>query len=441
MHQDFTSKSLDMQKLAQSLIPGKTQLLSKRPEMFAPNIWPGYYKKAKGSQVWDLDGKEYFDFSIGGIGANVLGYADNDVDESVIQSIKLGSSSSLNCEEEVELASYLNSKFSWLEMFRFTRSGGEAMAVAVRIARTKSSRSLILFCGYHGWHDWYLAANLSNLNNLDQHLLSGLSANGVPQELVGTAIPFVYNDIESLKKLMKIHKNKIAAVVMEPKLNINPINDFLADVRELCTAEGIILIFDEITSAFRESAGPIHELFSVYPDIAVFSKAISNGYPMGIVCGSSETMQAAQDTFISSTSWTERIGPVASLATIKKFVSHNVHLKLCEIGDLVHKGWESAAKLASLEVEVKGLRPILNFNFVHEDNLVLRTLFVQKMLTRGFLASNRFYAMYTHTPEMTSIYIDSVHEVFLEIKNLIARNAQKSALIGPVAHSNFKKLN
>ncbi len=430
-----------MQERAGVLIPGKTQLLSKRPEMFAPGQWPGYFSRAKGSSVWDLDGNQYWDFSIGGIGANILGYADEDVDSAVIRSISLGTSSSLNCPEEVELAEYLNLKFPWFEMFRYTRSGGEAMAVAVRISRASSKKDLILFCGYHGWHDWYLSTNIKDPTNLDQHLLSGLSPQGVPEFLAGTSIPFIYNDIDMLQLLFEQHHGKIAAVVMEPRHDVEPKDDFLGKVRQLCDENKVILVFDEITSAFRECPGPLHELYGVYPDMAVFSKAISNGYPMGIVCGTSHVMQSAQDTFISSTSWTERIGPVATLATVKKYHENNVHLAICAIGDLVKDGWERYSTSVGLGLEIKGLRPLLNFNFLHQDNLVLRTLFVQKMLERGFLASNRFYAMFSHNREATKLYLSAVEEVFYEISRLLRSGQHKSALKGPVVHTGFQRLN
>ena len=436
-----TNLSQLMQKRSGVLIPGKTQLLSKRPEMFAPGQWPGYYSRAKGSVIWDLDDNQYFDFSIGGIGANILGYADEEVDGKVKDAINLGTSSSLNCPEEVMLAEYFNAKFPWLEMFRYTRSGGEAMAVAARISRASSKKDLILFCGYHGWHDWYLSTNIKDPTNLDQHLLSGLSPTGVPESLAGTTIPFIYNDIDKLHSLFNQYRGKIAAVIMEPRHDVEPKDGFLGKVRQLCDDNNVILVFDEITSAFRECAGPIHEVYGIYPDLAVFSKAISNGYPMGIVCGSSQIMQSAQETFISSTSWTERIGPVATLATLEKYQSNNVHLAICSIGDMVRDGWEKHSIAAELEIEIHGLRPLLNFNFAHQDNMILRTLFVQKMLERGFLASNRFYAMFTHDEIMTKLYLSSVEEVFSEISTLLRMGKHKSALKGPVAHSGFQRLN
>jgi len=429
-----------MEGIAQKLIPGKTQLLSKRPEMFAPGIWPAYYSKARGSAIWDLDGNKYLDFSIAGIGANILGYADPDVDKAVIKSIKNGSSSSLNCPEEVELAEYLALNFNWLKMFRYTRSGGEAIAVAIRLARAYTKKEIILFCGYHGWHDWYLSANIENPENLNQHLLGGLSTEGVPKSLTGTSMPFLYNDINSLTRLLEKHDGNVAAVIMEPKRDVSPLPNFLADVKTLCDKFSAVLIFDEITSAFRENPGPLHAKYKIYPDISIFSKAISNGYPMGIIAGVEKIMQIAQESFISSTTWTERIGPVAASATVKKYIKFNVHEHLGVIGDLVYNGWNEMAKSAGLEIKVQGLRSLLNFKFMHADDLILRTLFVQMMLQKGFLASNKFYAMYAHTEKSIQNYLLEVGKVFEQISFYLRTNTHQEKLVGPVAHAGFQRL-
>lgn len=434
-------KSLEMQERARKLIPGKTQLLSKRPEMFAPGVWPGYYQKAKGQCIWDLDGNEYLDFSIGGIGANILGYADDDVDNAVVEAIRNGSSSSLCCREEIELAELLTEIHPWSHMVRYTRSGGEAMAVAVRIARASSGRDVVAFCGYHGWHDWYLSANIENGTNLNEHLLPGLSPLGVAPGLEGSAIPFKYNDIEALKKIVSEHRNRLAAIVMEPIHNMKPENRFLESVRAIADENNIVLVFDEITSAFRVNPGGAHLQLGVEPDIAVFSKAISNGYPMAVILGKEAVMQTAQDTFISSTSWTERIGPVAALATIKKYQQVEVHSHLLKIGENVRAGLVQAAENTGLGFEVEGLAPLLNFRFLHSENLAMRTFFVQEMLGRGFLASGRFYAMYAHSFDAVDKYLEHVNQVFGLISTAVAENNIRDRLRGEIAHSGFIRLN
>ncbi len=433
--------SLEMQGRAKSFIPGKTQLLSKRPEMFAPGVWPGYYKKAKGQEIWDLDGNHYFDFSIAGIGANVLGYADDYVDEKVISRIRNGSSSSLNCPEEIELAELICRLHPWGEMVRYSRSGGEAVSIAVRIARAFTKRDKVVFCGYHGWHDWYLSANINDGNNLTAHLLPGLSPVGVPKNLEGTSIPFHYNNIDELNTIMTMHSGEVAAIIMEPIGSYAPDVGFLESVRELATKNGAVLIFDEISSGFRINNGGAHLKLGIEPDIAVFSKAISNGYPMGVVLGKSNVMEIAQDSFISSTSWTEGIGPVAAIATMTKFADANAHEHLIKIGNKISDGWKKAAIDANLEVKVSGLPSLLKFSFNHHDDLAMKTYFTQEMLDAGYLASGRFYAMLSHTIEATELYVQETSRIFLEISELLRTNSLSSKLKGDVAHSGFQRLN
>ena len=216
------TKSFELQEYAKKRIPGLSQLLSKRPDMFSYGIWPGYFSKAKRAEIWDLDGNKYLDMSIGGIGANILGYCDPDVDEAVMNCIAMGTSSSLNCPEEVELADLLCTLHPWADMVRYGRTGGEAMAIAVRIARAATGKDKIAFCGYHGWHDWYLAANLGSENALGDYLLPGLNPLGVPRALTRTSFPFHYNNIEELKKIISENKNEIAAIIIEPIRNIWP---------------------------------------------------------------------------------------------------------------------------------------------------------------------------------------------------------------------------
>lgn len=430
-----------MQEKAKRLIPGKTQLLSKRPEMFAPGVWPGYYSKAKGQNIWDLDGNEYLDFSIAGIGANVLGYADDEVDEMVIQRIKSGSSSSLNCPEEIELAETLCNLHPWAEMVRYTRSGGEAISVAIRIARASTNRDKVIFCGYHGWHDWYLSSNIRNGDNLSSHLLPGLSPLGVPKNLEGTSIPFHYNNLNELLQILNENKGEIAAIIMEPIGSYPPDEGFLEEIRFLASKHGVVLIFDEISSGFRINNGGAHLVLGVEPDIAVFSKAISNGYPMGVVLGKANFMNSAQDTFISSTTWSEGIGPTAAIATMKKFEVAVVHEHLTLIGNLVSNGWHEAATESRLGIKVSGLPSLLKFQFEHPEDLVMKTYFTQEMMKVGFLASGRFYSMYAHEVSSAEKYVRETKRIFKEISNLLGDSSLEKSLSGEIAHAGFQRLN
>jgi glutamate-1-semialdehyde 2,1-aminomutase len=425
---------------AKSRIPGGTQLLSKRPEMLLPNLWPSYYSRAKGVEVWDLDGNRFVDMSYNGIGACVLGAADADVDAAVKAAIDAGSMSTLNAPEEVELAELLCELHPWAGMVRYARSGGEAMAIAVRIARAQTGRDHVAFCGYHGWHDWYLAANLAEDHALDGHLLPGLEPAGVPRGLQGTAIPFRYNQIEDLESIVASLPNKLAAIVMEPIRDHEPKGNFLRVVREIASRVGAVLIFDEITAGWRLNSGGAHLLYGVEPDIAVFGKGMSNGYAMSAVIGRRSVMEAAQKSFVSSTYWTERVGPTAAIATIRKHRRCNVAKHLIEIGQLVQSGWDVAAKRASVKLEIGGIAPLGHFSFLGELNQEARTLFTQLMLERGFLATNSFYASFAHQKEHVISYLESAEEVFNLIGAALRGGSLTSQLQGPVAHTGFQRL-
>lgn len=425
---------------AKRLIPGGTQLLSKRPEILLPDLWPAYYKRAKGCRVWDLDGKEYIDMSYMGIGSCILGYADKDVDNTVKKAIEKGTMSTLNCPEEIELAELLCKIHPWAEMVRYARGGGEAMAIAVRIARAKRRKDKILFCGYHGWHDWYLAANIADDANLDGHLLPGLAPRGVPRSLKGSSIPFQYNDIEGFLRLFKAHKDDLAAVVMEPIRNYYPKKGFLETVREVTEKAKVILIFDEISSGWRQNFGGAHLKFKVDPDMAVFAKAMSNGYPMAAIIGRRSVMEAAQQTFISSTYWTEAIGPAAALATIKKLKREDVAKYLGEIGRQVQQGWLKSAKAQRLNIKVSGTYPLGHFSFNYDNHLILKTLFTQKMLEQGFLATDAFYVSYAHATKDVDSYLKALDKTFFFMAKAIKEGNPARYLKGPVCHSGFKRL-
>ena len=435
------TNSLKMQDRGRKRIPGMTQLLSKRPDMFSEGVWPGYYSKAKGAEVWDLDNNRYIDMSISGIGANILGYADPDVNEAVISAIQNGSSSSLNSYEEVELEDLLCELHPWADMVRFARCGGEAMSVAVRIARAHTGKDKIAFCGYHGWHDWYLSANLNTGNELDNHLITGLIPNGVPKGLANTAFPFQYNRIDELKKIIEKHGKDLAAIVMEPVRSEQPVPGFLEEIRSLADKMGAVLIIDEVSAAFRTNVGGAHLDYNLVPDMAVFSKAIGNGYPIAAIIGKEDVMQSAQNTFISSTMWTERVGPVASLATIKKYKDLDAHKHLIAIGNAVQKGWKNQAQKNNIDLSVAtGMAPLCHFSFNYPDMLDIKSYFIQLMVDRGFLASNLFYAMYAHKMEHVEKYLHAVGESFSIISKDIDSGKFKKNMRGRPSGAGFKRL-
>jgi glutamate-1-semialdehyde 2,1-aminomutase len=432
------SSGQQLYQRARKRIPGATQLLSKRAEMFLPNQWPSYYSRARGVELWDLDGEKYVDMAYSGIGACILGYADPDVDAAVHEAIRAGTMTTLNCPEELELADLLCELHPWAEMARFARTGGEAMAMAVRVARAKTGRDKLAFCGYHGWHDWYLAANLSEDDALVGHLLPGLAPAGVPQGLRGTAFPFHYNDVAELQEIAS--RNALAAIVMEPVRSQEPQANFLESVKWISRENGAVLIFDEISSGWRLNTGAAHLLYGVSPDMAVFAKAMSNGYAMAAIIGVADVMQAFQSTFVSSTYWTEKIGPVAALTTIRKHRRCDVAKHLVRVGNLVKAGWRTAAEQAGLRIELGGIPPMSTFAFDCDDPLAARTLFTQLMLERHFLATGAFYASYSHQPEHIENYLRAVEESFAIVARAIEADDVHRALRGPVAHAGFYRL-
>lgn len=434
------SKNEELYLEAKQYIPGGTQLLSKRPEMFIPDGWVNYAERAKGCEVWDLEGKKYIDMITMGIGSCTLGFADEDVNNAVKAVIDKGNMSSLNSPEEVALAKLLVKMHPWAEMARFTRSGGEAMSVAVRIARAASQKDIVLFCGYHGWHDWYISANLADNKLLDGQLLPGLEPRGIPRNLTETSIPFNWNNTEEFLSLIKKYDGKVGVVVVESVRNFQPEKEFIETIRKVTKEKGICLIIDEITSGFRINLGGAHLVYGIEPDMAVFAKAISNGYPFGAVIGKRYIMQSAQDTFISSTFWTERIGTVAALATIEKMKALNVQDRLQAVGKAVQEGWQALAQKHGLKIHLSGIYPLSHFQFETENPLLEKTVFTKIMLEYDFLASTVLYSSYAHTDKVIEDYLKAVDLAFGRISKM--SNEEKMQFInGKICHSGFKRLN
>lgn len=427
-------------KKAKKLIPGGNMLLSKRTEMFHPLKWPAYFDKAQGCNIWDLDGNKYIDMSLMGVGTNILGYANKDVDNYVKQNIDKSNMSTLNCPEEVFLAEKLVEMHPWSEMVRFARTGGEANSIAVRIGRAASGKDGVAICGYHGWHDWYLASNINDSENLKDHLLPGLEANGVPKELKNTTFPFYYNDLNGLKKV--IDENNIGIIKMEVIRNFQPSNNFLQNVRELATKNNIILIFDECTSGFRENFGGIHLNYQVNPDIAIFGKALGNGYAITAAVGTRNVMEAAQKSFISSTFWTERIGVSAALKTLEIMEQNKSWEIITNIGKKIRMIWRDISNVYDLNINISGLLALSSFNFQSKNNLKYKTLITQEMLKNNILASNSVYTSVAHTNECLEKYSDQLNKVFLTIKNCEDEVKNIDTLIeGPICHDGFYRLN
>ncbi len=433
------SKGQKLYSRAKKIIPGGTMLFSKRPEMFLPKVWPAYFSKAKGCKVWDLEGVEYIDMSIMGIGTNTLGYAHPSVDEAVIKAVKDGNMSTLNCSEEVFLAERLIELHPWSDMVRFARTGGEANAIAVRIARAAVGKEKIAICGYHGWHDWYLSANLGDNSSLDRHLIPGLDPKGVPPHLKGTVVPFRYNDPDGLSKI--VQENDIGIIKMEVSRSIDPKEGYLQFVRKLASENNIILIFDECTSGFRETFGGLHKKYEVFPDMMMLGKTLGNGYAITAILGTEETMKFAEDTFISSTFWTERIGPTAALKSLEIMEREKSWIKITNIGIEIVDRWEKLGKNYNLPIKISGLPSLASFTIKSKNWIKYKTLISQEMLKNGFLASNLIYSCIDHKRYVLDEYFDRLKSIFSIIKDCEDGRDIDTLLEGPVCHTGFRRLN
>ena len=424
---------------AKKIIPNGNMLLSKNSDTILPNKWPSYFLRAKGCYIWDLDNNKFIDFSYMGVGTNILGYANSSIDSYVKKAIYNGNISTLNSPEEVYLAEKLLSMHKWAGKAKFARTGGEANAIAIRIARAASKNDKVAVCGYHGWHDWYLSANLKKSNSLNQHLLKGLKTKGVPKDLKGNTFTFLYNDFKSLQNLVK--KEKISIIKMEVMRNIYPKDNFLKKVRDLCNKKKIILIFDECTSGFRETFGGLHLKYNVNPDIATFGKSLGNGYPITAVLGRSKIMKFADETFISSTFWSEKLGYVAALRTLDLMKQKKTWSIISNKGIELQNNIKKLAQLNSLEVEFKGIPSLFTFIIKSKFKRDYKQIITSEMLKYGILATNAIYLSTSHNEKIINFYLKKLNLVFILIKKLEEKNSLSKKYTFQSTKLKFARLN
>ena len=433
-------KGQKLWRRANAIILGGNSLLSKNPNLFLPNKWPTYFSRSKGCKVWDLNNKPYTDMSLMGVGTNILGYSNSEVDNAVKKVVKKGNLTTLNCPEEVFLAEKLLDIHPWAGKIKFARTGGEANAMAIRIARSASGRKNVAFCGYHGWHDWYLAANLKNKSSLDHHLMPGLEPLGVPSNLRNTSFGFEYNNVNQLKKL--IDKENIGVIKMEVSRSTQPNVKFLRKVRDLATKKNIVLIFDECTSGFRQCFGGLHKLININPDMAIFGKALGNGYAITAILGKESIMDRAKKSFISSTFWTDRIGPVAAIKTLEIMEREKSWKRISYLGEKVFLIWKTLAKKNRLAINISGLPSLAKFNFKSKNSQAYKTFITQEMLKHNFLAANAVYLSTAHNEKILKKYSDHLDEIFYKISQCEKGNLQiKNILKYPISHTFFGRLN
>ena len=416
-------------------------MISRRPARAALGVSPIYASHAKGCRIWDIDGNEYVDW-YSGIGPIILGYADEVVDGAVKAQIDRGSIFSIVEENAVELAEELVRLIPSAEMVRFCKGGGEACTVGVRIARGVTGRDKVLFCGYHGWHDWYLAANIG-AERLDEHLFNGIDPIGIPRALEGTSIPFKYGDLEMLEDLLKGNDGEVACIIMEPMRTEMPPPGYLEGVRELATRYGVVLIFDEVSSGFRIALGGVQEHVGVTPDMSVFAKAISNGYPMGAVVGKREFMEPASRMFISSAYWDDSVGIVAALTTLKELQRRDAVAHFERIGGKFKAEVNRIAAEVELDAECVGVaaHPGIRFNVDDPETAKkVSTLFIQENAKRGLILATGFFFNCSHDDEALAFTLEGVRGSFAVIADGLKNDRLDELLECQLQEDLFRRL-
>lgn len=415
-------------KKASKIIPGGNGLVSKRPYRFVPNFWPTYYKKSKGIKVKDLNNKQYIDMSLMGVGTCSIGYAIPNIDNKVIDAIRNGVNCTLNSADEYTLAKKILKLHKFANRIKFARGGGEAMNIAVRAARAKTKKEIIAFSGYHGWYDWYLSTNLKNKKNLDTYLLPSLKIAGVPKKLKGTTIPI---DLNNFKDLRKIEKSKnIAAVVLELCRNDYEKKKNIKKIFNICKRKKICLIIDEITTGWRGSLGGEYKNYNIKPDILVYGKALGNGYAISSILGNSKYLDVLNDSFVSSTAWTERVGFAAAEATVDFFTKKKVHKHINKMGSLIIDGWKKLSSKNNIKILIGNYKAIPNFKFNYNNSELLSTIFSFEMLKRGYLSTNAVYISFSHKKEHIKKYLMHCDDVFKILQNFL-KNGKNYKFLKP----------
>ncbi len=435
-------QSLALYERAQRCIAGGTHLFGRRAELWAKGISPIFSDRQEGGRFWDVDGNEYIDLLMGS-GAVLLGHAYPPVVEAVRRQAGLGTGLTINHPLEVELAETLIEILPCAEMVRFCKGGGEADMVAIRIARGVTGRDKIAFCGYHGWHDWYLAANLADDGALNAHLMPGISPLGVPKGLAGTAIPFAYNDLGSLRAVLEGNPGEVAAVIMEASRSYQPAPGYLEGVRDLAHRHGALLIFDEVVTGFRLALGGAQEHFGVVPDMATYAKTISNGFALGAVVGRRAVMEPVRDMFISSVYWAEATGLAAGLASVRALREENAPAKVWALGGLFQEGLRRVIAGHRVPAECAGL-PVLPFLFFRHPeaavNNLLATLYIQELAKRGVFATTVHYFCAQHTEGDIAHVLDAAEAAFTVMERALESGDVAGALECPARQSGFRRL-
>jgi len=398
------SRSRDLLARAERVIPSCTQTFSKGPNQWVRGVSPHYLVHGEGAWVWDVDGNKYLDYLMA-LGPIILGYGNTRVNEAVMRQVRDGSVFSQMHPLEVEVAEMLVDLIPCAEMVRFAKNGSDATTGAVRAARAYTGRDHVAFCGYHGWHDWYIGTTTRS--------------KGVPAAVSALSHGFVYNDIDSLKQIFTEHA--VAAVVMEPIGVEEPRPGFLQAIRELCTENGSVLIYDEIVTGFRLHIGGAQAHFGITPDLACFGKAMANGFPLAAVVGRRDLMMAFDEIFFSGTFAGDAVSLAACKATIEELKENAVLAHIRTMGEKLKDGLSDMIGRCGLNEVVRVIGPpvrsVMTFPGCDEREALLRRSFVmQECVKRGLLYFCSHVPCFAHGEDEIRFTLD----VFKEVMPLVA---------------------
>jgi glutamate-1-semialdehyde 2,1-aminomutase len=382
-------------------IPLGTQTFSKSMTQFPFGVSPFFVTRGQGCRLWDLDGNEYIDF-VNSQCAITLGYGDPDVTAAVHAQLEDGVIFSLPHPLEVEVAEAIIELVPCAEMVRFGKNGSDATSGAVRASRAFTGRDHVAVCGYHGWQDWYIGSTTRNL--------------GVPESTRALTHRFAYNSLDSLQAIFRSHPDQVACVIIEPMNTTWPAAGFLDGVAAITRGHGAVLIFDEVITGFRYANGGAQQLFGVTPDLATFGKGLANGYPVSAVAGRADIMKTLEEAFFSFTFGGEALSLAAAKATLAKLVREPVAATIAERGQRVLDGVakciaaNNAGHIASVSghpswsfLELKDVAPYTSWE--------IKTLYMQEMLARGFLAYGTHNLSYAHQDADISSLLAAYDEV------------------------------
>lgn len=419
------SESQKIIERAKGLIPALTQTLAKGPTQWTDGAAPKYLNSGKGAVVFDVDGNEYIDFNMG-IGPIILGYCYDEVDKAIILQLAKGITFSLMHPLEVEVAELIREVVPNAESVRYSKTGCDVTSAAIRISRAYTGREKILCCGYHGWHDWYIS--VTDLNK------------GIPEATKEMTYTFTYNDIDSVRKALD---KDIACVILEPVIFDKPENNFLQELRELCTKNGSLLIFDEMWTGFRMATGGAQEYFNVVPDLATYSKAIANGMPISVITGKQEYMKVLEkDVFFYTTFGGETLSLAAAKATINEIKNKDVSSYINKLGKKIQDGFNSIADDLEMDyIKCVGypFRSIITFNPEKANPLEMKTFIQQEMIKRGVLWGGFHNMCFSHTDEQIEHTLKAYNEVLPMLKKAVESGNILKELRGKTVQPVFRK--